>query len=102
MTSNWEKLASEKREAVNSQIPPEWLIPNPPSNQEQVDVTGEYMHQFLSPQEIEITETDALGIAQKTTSGAWKAVDVTKSFCHRAALAHQLACAHPWMLDASC
>ena len=89
-TKTWQQRATAKRDSVNALIPAEWRIANPPSREDQKDVTGPYIHQFLSKQEVEITETDAVGIAEKTTTGKWKAVDVTKAFCHRAALIHQL------------
>jgi amidase len=57
---------------------------------EQRDVTGAYIWQFLSAREIEITETDAVGIAKKTTTAAWSAVEVVEAFAHRASLAHEL------------
>lgn len=91
----WEQTATAKRDSVFSLIPAEWRIENLPSREEQRDVTGKYIHQFLSPTEIEITETDAVGIAAKTTTGAWSAESVTTAFCHRAALAHQLV-RKPW------
>lgn len=87
--ATWEILAREKREAVNALIPKQWLLDSIPSAEEQRDVTT-YIRQFLSQREIEITETDAVGIVRKTTSGTWKAKEVTEAFCHRAALAHQL------------
>ncbi|KAI9657849.1 MAG: Acetamidase [Alyxoria varia] len=89
-SSNWKELAERKRESVLSLIPPEWRIENPPSAKDRPDVAGDYIRKFLTAQESEITETDAVGIAAKTTTGVWKAVDVTRAFCHRAALAAQL------------
>lgn len=87
----WQESALEKRNAVNALIPEAWKLPVPvPSSSEQKDVTGKYIQQFLSPREVEITETDAVGIVEKTTTGVWKAQEVTEAFCHRAALAHQL------------
>lgn len=87
----WKESATEKRNAVNALIPEPWKLPVPvPSASEQKDVTGKYIQQFLSPREVEITETDVVGIVEKTTTGAWKAQEVTEAFCHRAALAHQL------------
>jgi len=66
-----------------------------PSAQEQTDVTGKYIQQFLSPREVEITETDAVGIVKNTTSRIWKAREVAEAFCYRAALAHQMVnCLH--------
>jgi amidase len=88
---NWEAIAKQKRDAVNSLIPKAWLLPTPiPPASEQRDVTGKYIQQFLSSREIEITETDAVGIVKQTTSGNWKAREVAEAFCHRAALAHQM------------
>jgi hypothetical protein len=87
----WKVQAAQKRDSVNALIPAPWRLPCPvPSAAEQRDVTGEYIQQFLSPREILITETDAVGIVEKTTAGAWKARDVAQAFCHRAALAHQM------------
>ena len=89
--ANWSSLASTKRDSILSSIPEKWrLTPDKlPSNEEQRDVTT-YVQQFLSQKEILITETDIVGIAEKTSSGAWSAVEVTEAFCHRASLAHQL------------
>lgn len=88
--AGWEETAKQKRDSVNGLIPAEWRIPDPPSREQQVNVTGEYIQQFLSSTEIEITESDAVAIAAKTTTGEWSAQAVTTAFCHRAALAHQL------------
>lgn len=88
---DWQTLAKQKRDSVNALIPEQWLLKLPiPSAQVQRDVTGKYIQQYLTPREVEITETDAVGIVKKTTSGIWKAREVTEAFCHRAALAHQL------------
>ena len=89
MTTSWQDAAAKKREAISALIPDEWRMDNPPSVDKQVDVT-EYIKQYLSEEELEITESDADQIVGKTTSGAWAAVKVTRAFCHRAALAHQL------------
>ena len=99
---DWKKAGKDKAESVFNLIPKEWLIPNIPSAAERRDVTGKYIHQFLSEKEIEITETDAVGIVKKTTSGKWTAVEVAKAFCHRAALAHQLvSCLHEIFFDSA-
>jgi amidase len=95
--AKWEALAKEKRDSVHALIPASWLLPiGLPSVEEQRDVTGEYIQQFLSSREVEITETDAVGIVKNTTAGTWKAREVTEAFCHRAAIAHQLVCIH-WL-----
>lgn len=88
---DWKQLAAAKRQSILDAIPEKWRIQDPlPPPEELRDVTGPYIQQFLTSREVEITETDALGITEKTTSGIWTAVEVTEAFCHRAALAHQL------------
>lgn len=99
---DWKAKAQEKAAAVNALIPKEWRLEKIPSAEEQRDVTGSYVQQFLSKQEIAITETDAVGIVKKTSAGTWSAVDVAKAFCHRAAIAHQLVnCLHEIFFDAA-
>ena len=92
--------AKIKREAVLGLIPPEWQIQPPAEGT--VDVSGPYIRQYLSEREIEITETDATGIVKHTTTGSWTAEEVTRAFCHRAALAHQLVnCLHEIFFEAA-
>lgn len=90
MSADWKSLATAKRESILSSIPEKWKLAKIPTAEEQKDVTGPYIQQFLDEKEIEITETDAAGIVEKVAAGEWSAVDVTSAFCHRAALAHQL------------
>ena len=90
MISDWKSSATEKKDAILNSIPEKWRVEKLPSNKEQKDVTGPFIHQFLSKREVEITETDVVGIAKATSTGTWSAVEVTEAFCHRASLAHQL------------
>lgn len=89
-SERWQEVAKAKREAIAESIPQPWRISSIPSAAEQRDVTGSYIHQWLSQEEIEITEMDAVDIVDKTCAGIWTAEEVTSAFCHRAALAHQL------------
>lgn len=95
MVTDWKSLATAKRDAILNSIPENWRLPKIPSAEEQKDVTGPYIQQFLDKKEVEITETDAVGIAEKVAAGTWSAVDVTQAFCHRASLAHQLVSSVP-------
>ena len=89
--ATWQEQARTKRESINSLIPENWRLTSPiPSVEEQRDVTGKYLWQYLSEREVEITESDAVAITKYTTTGEWKAEEVTKAFCHRASLAHQI------------
>jgi amidase len=91
--SSWQEAAKKKREAVLALIPEAWVLPSIPSPEEQRDVSGSYIEQYLNDQEKEITNTDAPEILAKVTKGVWTSVQVTEAFCHRAALAHQLVSA---------
>ena len=87
----WEAAAWKKRQAILSAIPEPWRLKEPiPPPDQQRDITGAYIQQFMSKKEIIITETDAIGILEQTTTGKWSAYEVTQAFCHRAAVAHQM------------
>ncbi|KAF2117414.1 amidase signature domain-containing protein [Lophiotrema nucula] len=86
---SWESKAKAKREAILEAIPKEWRIETPPVEQ-RIDVTGEFIQRYLADREVEITETTADEIVKHTVAGLWTAEEVTRAFCHRAALAHQL------------
>jgi len=102
MAVDWQSRAQAKREAILASIPTKWHLKEIPSVEEQKDVTGAYIQQFLKSEEVEITETDAFGIAEKVAAGTWTAVAVTEAFCHRASLAHQLLnCLHETFFDAA-
>ena len=89
---DWKAKAEKKRNAINAAIPPAWRLNEAlPPAAEQRDVTGKnYIQRFLSAREIEITESDAVAIVARTTTGQWKCREVVEAFCHRAALAHQM------------
>lgn len=87
----WRAKGEAKRQSILDAIPDKWrLTATIPSAEEQRDVTGAFIQQFLNQREIEITESDAVDIVAQTCSGQWTAVEVTEAFCHRAAVAHQL------------
>ncbi|KAI5297745.1 hypothetical protein KEM56_004566, partial [Ascosphaera pollenicola] len=87
----WRKKSREKRDDLRSRIPAEWLLREElPDVNTTRDFTGEFVALTLDEREIEITEADVVGILEKTTTGEWSAREVTRAFCHRAAVAHQL------------
>ena len=88
--ADWQERAAAKRAGIDALIPAKWRLSALPTAEEQKDVTGAYIQQYLSAREIEITEEDAVGIYEHTSTGQWKCREVTEAFCHRAALAHQL------------
>lgn len=87
----WRIQGEAKRQSILNAIPQKWRLKDPiPPATELRDVTGDYIRQFLTDREIEITEKDAVDIVAQTSTGHWSALEVTEAFCHRAALAHQL------------
>lgn len=87
---DWKAKAAAKAAAIFDAIPDSWRIPEPiPTVDAQRDITGPYLHKYLTGDEIEITETNAVGIVKKVADGEWHAETVVRAFCHRAALAHQ-------------
>ncbi|KAF2398728.1 putative general amidase GmdA [Trichodelitschia bisporula] len=100
--STYLERGAARRAEIDAAIPEEWRLPSIPSPSEQRDITGPYIWQFLTSREKEITETEAEAIVQNTTSGTWTAVEVTRAFCHRAAIAHQLLnCLHAPLFTAA-
>lgn len=98
----WQSLAKSKLASINQSIPNKWRLAAIPSAEEQRDVTGDPITQWLSQREVEITETDATHIVENTSSGQWSAQEVITAFCHRASLAHQLvSCLHETFFDAA-
>jgi preprotein translocase subunit SecD len=91
----WQTRGQAKCQAILNAIPEKWRLKHPvPPATELRDVTGDYIQQFLTEREIEITEKDAVDIVAQTSTGRWSALEVTEAFCHRAALAHQLVRLH--------
>ncbi|KAI4107339.1 MAG: hypothetical protein L6R37_001700 [Teloschistes peruensis] len=101
-TPDWQRLGKAKLKAINQSIPEAWLISSLPSNEDQRDVTGDYIRKYLSKDEIKITEALAPTIVEKTSTGQWTAEEVARAFCHRASIAHQLTnCFHETFFDAA-
>lgn len=89
---SWQDIAAAKREALIATIPPEWLIPaSLLPTPEVLDVT-EFPSKsgFFTAHELEITASTSTELLDKLHTGTWTAVDVTKAFCKRSAVAHQL------------
>ncbi|KGO69221.1 Amidase [Penicillium italicum] len=101
--ASWQLKGEAKCQSILSAIPEKWRLNHavPPAT-ELRDVTGDYIRQYLTVREIEITETDAVDILAQTSIGSWSALEVTEAFCHRAALAHQLVnCLHEVFFEAA-
>ncbi|ETN44270.1 uncharacterized protein HMPREF1541_10450 [Cyphellophora europaea CBS 101466] len=90
----WSLVAAEKRFAILQSLPAEWKVVLEDRSSLK-DVTGPYIEKFLDVEEILITNSDAVTILENVANATWTARQVTKAFCHRAALAHQMTnCLH--------
>ena len=86
----WQDTVTAKQAERASRIQKDWIIPSsqlPPDTT--LDVTR-LIESWLSPQEVEITNSSATAIVRKASTGQWKAVDIVRAFAHRACLAQQL------------
>ena len=99
----WETVAKAKKASLSDLIPPQWKIKpaEVPSTATLRDVTN-YACTFLHPLELEITNSPANKILENIRSLEWTSLDVTRAFCHRAALAHQLVCINRGISFSSC
>jgi hypothetical protein len=92
---SWQEIAAAKRASVKALIPPEWLIPVSKLEEFKKSENG-VLHVpresgILSTEEIKITEGyDAVELAEELRMGRLSAVDVTRAFSKRAAVAQQL------------
>lgn len=89
---DWQSIAKAKREALFNSIPSEWRIPQEKlPSEDQLDVTSfPKQSGMLSEKELEITSLPAQEILRRLHDRTWTSEEVTKAFCKRAAIAHQL------------
>lgn len=86
----WQVIGQAKRDEVRGLLPSEWKINAVPAPEDLRDVTN-YARQFLTTEEREITEApSATSLLARVARGELTAVQVTKAFCHRATIAHQV------------
>jgi amidase len=92
MPEQWEEISAKARQKVLDDIPSEWKVPADKLPSDDVlDVTGfPAKSGILSQQDLDITESFAVDIVAKIAKGKWSAENVTRAFCKRAAIAHQL------------
>ena len=88
---SWETIASAKKASLLSLIPSEWRInlkEVPPASR--LRDFGYYITRFLDPRELQITNASSDAILANIRSVEWSAIEVTRAYCHRSAIAHQL------------
>lgn len=85
--ASWQETAQKKRDYVRSQIPKEWLLEETP---EDASNAYEYLNKVLPKDETEIVHKSLLQLQKDIKDKKLSSYEITKAFCHRAALAHQL------------
>jgi len=84
-------IAKRKQAERASRIPKEWMLSSPPGDNVLNVMDIPQTCGILTSQELEITGTyDAVALVEALKSRKYNAKDVTKAFCKRAAIAHQL------------
>lgn len=93
-SKSWEAQAQSARDTLEKSIQKQWLLPADklpsPDRLNVIDVPQECG--LLSHEELQITETDATGLVEKMSLGAWTAETVLVAFMKRATIGHQLVC----------
>jgi len=89
---DWTDIAAKAQTRLRNSIPSEWRIPQarlPPDSR--LDVTG-FPEEcgLLTETELRITGSYATEIVGAMAAGEWSAEEVTRAFCKRAAVAHQV------------
>lgn len=88
----WEDIAEAKRETVRKAIPPEWINDSIKHDMTKSGFinTHDYLDTIVPDKEKSITKLTMLELQSQLAKGELKAVEVTKAYCHRTALAQQL------------
>ncbi|TFK57269.1 general amidase [Heliocybe sulcata] len=87
-TTRWQELAKVKRDQLQAAIPKEWIV-SPRSESNVLRVPRECG--VLTSTELEITEESDVSVLLRNVAGKkWTSVEVTRAFCKRAAIAHQM------------
>lgn len=88
----WQAKAAAKRASVLAKIPPEWRLSEADLDRasKQRDLTGAFIEQFLTVEEIAIISQASVSLVAQIREGKYSAVQVTRAFCKTAAIAHQI------------
>ncbi|KAK5454293.1 hypothetical protein LTS15_006293 [Exophiala xenobiotica] len=100
--ASWQERAATKVAATAEKIPRGWRLR--PQDLERAkaeqDITGKLIESFLPEHENAITRLDTTELAEMLARGSLTCLEVTTSFCKRAAVAHQINnCLHEIFFD---
>ncbi|GME67568.1 unnamed protein product [[Candida] boidinii] len=87
--ASWQEKAKAKRESVLNSIPKEWILDTIPTPEECPNANV-FLDNYLPDEENSITHSTALGLVNKILNKELTSYEITKAFCHRTAILHQL------------
>ncbi|KAI4655433.1 hypothetical protein J4E93_000145 [Alternaria ventricosa] len=88
---DWRSVSRRKKAEQNERIPKEWKLNAIPGAVVKSYIDIPRKSELLTKEELDITEKyDAVAIAQAIREKKLKCIDVTRAFCKRAAIAHQV------------
>lgn len=92
MAEGWKGKAAAKRAATLDKIPLEWRLNQMELDKasKQRDLTGSFIQQYLTQDEMDVTQQDATALVSKIKQGEYTARRVCVAFCKAAAIAHQM------------
>ncbi|KAI1327595.1 amidase signature domain-containing protein [Xylariaceae sp. FL0255] len=98
----WEAKAAAKRADTLNKIPADWRLSAAEiaEAREQRGLTGPFIEKFLNEDDILTTSKDSVQLVEDIREARLTAVQVTRAFCKRAAIAHQINnCLHEVFFD---
>lgn len=87
---DWHSTAARRRDEIYSHIPRDWLVDKlllEENKKRPIDLPEKCG--LLTPRELRITGLSAVELLRRIHDGIYTAVEVTRAFCKRAAIAHQ-------------
>ncbi len=89
---SWQDKAAAKVAETRSKIPLEWILKNEDIEdaKNHRDLSGAFVAKFLQNEELEVIRHDSISLVEKIKAGQYTALQVTKTYCKTAAIAHQL------------
>lgn len=88
----YKEISKKKIAERDAKFIEEWLIPSEKLPSSDLKDVSQWIPKsgYLSEAELEITESNCVEILENIKNKKWTALQVTKAFCHRASIAHQL------------
>jgi len=88
----WQDQAAEKVARTAAKIPSKWRISLEDRDRARKarNLTGPFIHSFLSEDEAEIVRLDSVTLVQRIASSSLSSLEVASAYCKTAAIAHQI------------